>query len=375
MRFSVLSLAIIAALAACHDDEPKKSAAKTSAAICVEGGALLLAATNECSCPETQRWNGTRCEGGTALVGNSKGTAAAEAARAAAHAEASAPRHDKDLSVKSPVAVAGMPTDKDTGVKPAVDAAAPHAAPELAAALPKAVQNAVAAEGDAASGAKVTPNPDKQPASRGGNLGEACKAAGAHFDAKDNYCHCPGGDVLIGSTCRSFAGQVNELACTGVQRPGHWFKGRCDCVEGKDFIPGRGGCVARRSTLAVTARRICESSINRGKWDAHRGRCDCGSDRVWSAALCQVSAAIPSREVCESGSNLGKWDKDRRRCDCPGGRVWIDQSCRLAGSVDPLAACVSEANGGRWIAAENRCDCPAYAGRAPRWDARQKVCN
>jgi hypothetical protein len=201
-------------------------------------------------------------------------------------------------------------------------------------------------------------------------LAAACRKAKAHFDAKDSYCHCSGGDVLINTTCRSFAGQVNQLACGNAHFPGHWLKGHCDCADGKDFIPGRGGCVARQAMSQTTSRRICESSVNRGKWDAARVRCDCGQGRVWSGAVCELQASRPSREVCESGYNGGRWDKDKKRCDCPAGRIWLDQSCRLAAGVDPLAACVSEANQGSWVTAASRCACP----RAGRWDAAAKLC-
>lgn len=325
MRTALMRLAtlfFVYLLTACHSDPASKSGLAGSgvdrARICAEGGGTLAASSNECSCPDAQKWNGSRCE------------ASAVAANLPAETKA---------------------VEKPTIVPPHVE-------------LTESTETTEHAE----------PEPAAEEPVRGKDLRAVCVGAGAHFDGKNRYCHCPGGDVLIGATCRSFAGQVNEMACKGVQHPGHWFKSHCDCAPGKEFIPGRGGCVSKSPMSQTTRRRICESSINRGKWDVRTIRCDCGPGRVWNDALCDEQASIPSRDVCESDFNLGSWDKEKKRCNCPQGRIWVDQSCKLAGSVEAQAACVGETNGGIWVAAASRCDCPPRIGHGGVWDATAKLC-
>jgi hypothetical protein len=197
-----------------------------------------------------------------------------------------------------------------------------------------------------------------------------CKRARGTWLEKDQYCHCPNDKVLVARRCRTLNGDVTDDACLRAPSKGKWKKGVCACEPGLVFSPARGGCVAKFTGDVAVMRRVCESSLNNGKWDAMNERCACPTGRVWVDELCQVQSRLRSKVVCESAANKGAWNADAKTCACPAGHTWLDQTCTKTAGVAPRTACQSEANRGRWDDGLGRCLCPGLT----RWDAAAKAC-
>ena len=197
-----------------------------------------------------------------------------------------------------------------------------------------------------------------------------CAAAGGEWIADDAYCHCSGGRVLLGKVCADIREGVTRSICSRASIPGQWRSGACRCPHADlSFSPGHGGCVFVRSNSLATRRRICESQINSGKWNAHSNRCMCPDGRLWAAGNCQRQDELSSEQVCVSEPNQGLWNRRSKLCDCPKGTVWLDQKCRAISAVSSRLACAGEVNRGRWSNSENLCMCP---GRTHWNDSRRR---
>lgn len=326
MRVHLLALVAGLLLMSGCKDEPRyvAGAAGPSAdqqKMCEGGGAMFEAATNECVCGAGERWNGLRCE---------------------ATAAASLP--------------SGLPP---TGINPEPETSEGAAGPTDAAAGPS--------EATAEGGSEGTSTPAIDVTER---LAAACKRARGTWLEKDGYCHCPKDQVLVARRCRTLAGNVTDDACLRSVSKGRWQAGTCACDPGLVFSPGRGGCVPRFAGDVAVLRRVCESSLNLGKWDAQGERCRCPVGRVWHDELCQVQQKLSSKSVCESDFNRGQWQAAAKRCTCPGGQVWHNQTCLARTSVSDATACASETSRGRWEASLNRCLCPGLT----HWDSAAKRC-
>lgn len=313
-------LASLTVLGACKD-EPRYTASSESAAVdrarlCTDGGATLDQASNECVCTEGQSWSGIRCE--------------APAVATTPVVEAAVP-----------------PSSQDPEPEDASSAVAADPAPDPAPAP-------LAADADFAS-----------------RLKNACKRAKGTWLENDLYCHCDSDKVLVARRCRTLTGNVTDDACLRAVNKGKWKQGVCSCEPGLVFSPSRGGCVAKFTGNTAVLRRVCESSLNNGKWDAMGDRCRCPEGRVWAGELCQVQQRLSSKTVCESGTNRGTWQNYIKQCACPTGFFWIDQACQRATTVSDQEACESESNRGRFDAALVRCLCPGLT----HWRADTKSCS
>lgn len=205
---------------------------------------------------------------------------------------------------------------------------------------------------------------------------KSCALAQGEWIARDSYCHCPGGRVLVGQTCVQLRGKLTATECRSATRPGTWRKGACACgVEGQRFSLSRGGCTSfslqETSFSPATQRRVCESSLHRGIWDGRKNLCNCPVGHIWHHEECRVQSSLTSRQVCTSDFNRGQWDSARKRCLCPAGAVWLDQRCHVATAVSDAAACESEANHGRWTIAARSCRCPD----GKTWVRSTKTCS
>lgn len=314
-----LALLSLLSVSACKDEPPTVESATTARTkFCKDGGAEFNAETNECVCPYAAHWTGARCE--------AKG---------------------------------------DTPAAPQPEAAAPAVA-SVAPMEPKEVEEP---QPEPAPVAEAQPAPSGDQALRA-----VCKRAKAHWVEDGAYCLCPRGQELVGRSCRDVGGRVTDDMCQRALYRGKWKKGDCRCGPDQVFVPARGGCVARLApteTPNVTLlRRVCESSLNHGKWDAAAARCNCPPGRIWHDEICQTQSKLTSRVVCESSFNQGTWDKSAKTCACKPGYFWINQRCISARTLDEKAACEAESSKATWNGAANRCICPGLT----KWDAKTLAC-
>ena len=328
-RTAALLGALILLVFSCHRNF--SGAAGTNAVdrawLCKNGGGMLSQAAQECLCPINQRWNGSRCE---------KAPPSPAAAKAAA---------------------VTLPPQPDQIVQLPSTAASESAG--------RATTGPVAAPPNVASGKTTPAKVDANP------LRRACHLAKAYWDEADQYCHCPDHRVLIGSHCYLLGGRVTDDACRRSVHKGRWRHGVCTCPAGLVFSPARGGCVKQLpETATVVLKRVCESSLNLGKWDGALSRCQCPPGRIWQGELCQERGTLSSRTICESDYYHGKWNAERKTCACRAGSVWYDQSCRSANGLTMQQICTSEANRGAWNASLGRCICPGLE----QWDVLGRVC-
>jgi hypothetical protein len=317
------------ALAGCQCQDGKLVNSAKSAVdkdkLCALGGAHYDAASNECACDGGRAWDGARC--GPPAVGQ---PAAAE-----------------------PV----LPTE--------ATAAQPASAP-------------AAEESPAVPSAEPMPEPTEPPAkletpSAGTRkaLHAACRRANGHWVEKDGYCYCPRAEVLVGQHCYRLPGRVTDDACLRAVRKGRWNAGVCECAPGLVFSPARGGCVEPYAGHDVTVlRRICESSLNYGKWDQRNARCLCPEGRIIIGEVCMAQSSESSAAVCESPYNRGRWSPAAKACACPRGRLWIDQTCRPLDLIEPRTACQSELSRGTWNVSMGTCICPGLT----HWWPAEKRC-
>jgi hypothetical protein len=353
-----VTLALLALSSTQCRNEPATSASGSAgidrSRLCKDGGADLDERTNACVCPDAAKWDGFKC---VAAGGDQPSAASMTDAE-----NANAPATERDLEAKAAKEAKALADKLSEGATP----------------LPAADKDV--ADSDVAKDDGKSVTADAKTSGGAGAVAAACRRARGVWLEKEAYCHCPDGKVLVGSTCRTLPGVVTDDACTRAVHKGRWVKGHCLCGEGQVFSPSRGGCVAPLTGESATmGRRVCESSMNRGRWDARGVRCDCPEGRIWIGEACEVKGNLTSREICESDYQGGKWDPTRRRCACParrspdgsgGMQMWIDQACRPAATVSEPTACVAESNGGRWNAALKTCVCPG----GDKWDAAARTC-
>jgi hypothetical protein len=342
------------AFAGCKDDPTNLAQSNSSgAALCAQAGGTLDPKRNECVCEAGYAWSGAMCEA------------------AAASGQGDAPHGSSDADVVSPANLPpGPPPVPDNAAT--VDGgqeAEPPPPPSPPPLPPPPPPRSTPAEPEAAPESEAAKHPlDDAIETR---VRRDCAAAKGQWIAKDSYCHCPQGRVLVGRVCADADLGLTRSLCERAARPGKWRKGVCACSDPASvFSPGRGGCVPMRLVSEATQRRMCESLVSRGKWDARDGRCVCPAGRLWASELCLRQEDLSSERVCESDFNQGRWDGRGKRCDCPRGKLWLDQACKDVAQVTTRAACTAEINQGTWAEDASSCVCPGTM----RWEPAGKRC-
>jgi hypothetical protein len=350
---SIIGLVWIGA-SACTDEPDGKTASAGKDKLCALAGAQFDATSDSCRCPNGGSWNGRGCDA---------------APPPAATELAAKPLHDAVAEQPAAQAVEAPKTDEHEHVDEHEHADGHETKLAAVEPVPKEEAGEVSM-GEGTSDAGVAGDRSAHMAEVRARLKRDCREAGAYWLDDDRACFCPHGAVLVGAACRHLVGRLTDDVCEGVQAPGKWRQGRCECPTGLTFAPSRGGCVAPHEGSVAVLRRACESSLNGGRWNARSARCDCPGGKVNVGENCEVQERLSSREVCESATNKGTWDKDGKRCACGAGRFWIDQQCKSFAHVTASEACESEANRGRWESRLLRCICP----RLTKWDATRRTC-
>jgi hypothetical protein len=350
----LLALLVLAplALAGCKDDPTDLAQSHSSgAALCAEAGGTLDPKRNECVCQAGHVWSGALCEA------------------SAGGGQDDAPHGSSDADVVSPANLPpGPPPVPDNAAT--VDGGQEAEPPPPPPLPPPPVPRSAEAESEPAPEAAKASHPlDDAIEAR---VRRDCAAAKGQWIAKDSYCHCPQARVLLGRVCAAdIDGEVTRRLCERAARPGKWRKNACECSDPASvFSPGRGGCVPMRLVSEATQRRMCESLVNRGRWDARDARCVCPEGRLWASELCQRQEELSSERVCESDFNQGRWDARGKRCECPRGKLWLDQACKDVAQVTARAACAAEINRGTWAEEASSCLCPG----TQRWDPAAMRC-
>ncbi len=316
----------------CHNEaNTKESEANEKSKVCVAAGATLSSATNECECSAGSKWTGSRCE-----------------------------------------------TEVSNKDKPQLTETQPAAMTPESSKLREVTPATLVPENKAKDGRKNNGKGEKsdshlQPLSAHqlASLKTACEKAHAKWMAVDSYCQCPGQKVLVGAKCQALRNTITDAACTSAIRPGRWTKGDCRCGNNETFVPQRGGCVAVKTTAANTQRFTCESSLNGGKWDESKNRCNCPQGRIWWKESCTQASRLSSSKICESDFHGGTWDGAQKRCLCPKGQMWLNQSCMDPHALPSRNVCESEWNRGTWNQKRQSCSCP----RGGQWNSKNLTCS
>lgn len=346
----------------------------TAVGLCDQAGGFLDPVKNECVCPAGFNWSGTQCltpDGKSAPIKDSadKQLQLVDQQPIGSDTQASLREQQNNNSLK--VASAQVVNDESTTIaleaaKDSADLSNPSS--------PKPVPVAINPVGntDDLPDEETTNEPSSFETGRiRTTVQKNCSAAGGEWLAKDGFCLCPKGRVLVGEICLEMTGELTRSVCERAASPGVWRDRQCRCRQvGFVFSPNRGGCVAMRLLSRATERRICESSLNRGKWQESHGSCICPRGKIWLAESCLSQADLSSEKVCESDVNHGRWDPEGKYCECPRGKLWINQSCRSLSNISMEQACTADINRGRWQEASETCRCPA----SRRWDAVAKRC-
>ena len=332
MKSLVLVLTVAATVALAHscfkqkldtnDDLPKIDRAQ----LCQDGGASIDTTSNECICSGGTTWNGVRCD----VAETSEASHLAEPATVDTPAPADAePEHSKSPEV------------------------APTPLPEAAKSL------------------DVEPTKvEESSAEFLGLVRRACRIGNGTWLKKFEYCHCPDGKVLMGRRCRPMEGRMIDDVCLRAVKKGTWKDGVCACAEGEVFSAGRGGCVKTQLTDKTVLRRICENSMNRGRWNDAAAECSCPAGKMMIGETCENKSKMTSPEVCESPANRGKWNPAGKSCDCPDQKIWANQTCLALDQIDAESACISATNKGTWAKNKSLCTCP----KGKHWLPSKKIC-
>jgi hypothetical protein len=273
------------------------------AQLCRDGGATVNEATNECECSTGLIWNGVRCDVDRSVLESRK---------------------------QNPSS--GGPAETDAATGPAQDEPVPQqadeAAVEVTAEIMRRMKPAPAKpESEPATAPATAPEDVAGDSSWIPQLIRACRIAGGDWLQRHKYCHCPDGKVLMGRRCRLTYGRMTDDVCLRAVNKGVWKGGICECPRGKVFSPGRGGCVEKFTGDSVIMRRICENTVNQGKWIQRLERCRCPDGHILVGETCVLKTYLRSEDVCESFENGGTWNAATKRCACPAGKSWINQSC------------------------------------------------
>ena len=213
--------------------------------------------------------------------------------------------------------------------------------------------------------------------------GSLCTAAGATLNSTTNECECSGGQKWSGSRCEAEVAaaakpQEMELAAQeAAKAPQNDIKDMAPATlmpEAKAVIPEQ-KLTEKASALSpaevASLKKACENnSLNNGKWDLAKNRCQCPSGRIWLDGLCALQSRLSSAVICESGFNSGTWDSSHKRCHCQNGQMWLNQSCMDPHALPSRNVCESEFNRGTWNTTRQSCSCP----RGARWDSKNLQC-
>lgn len=359
--------------ASCKDDENDfAQPLVTASALCDQAGGSLDPVKNECVCPAGFSWSGTQClsrDGRVASTGSSDRAALrlTEAEATATNTATELGNTPSDVAVDLPVAKASSDpahADESDSHASSTISSMPKTPKPQPVAINPAVHAPVSQDGE----------PRRKPKAIDKNASKTqrrCLTAGGEWLAKDGYCLCAKGRVLVGEVCLEMSGQMTRSVCERAAFPGFWRGRQCHCPKvGYVFSPNRGGCVAMRLLSRATERRICESSLNRGRWQETQNTCSCPQGKIWLAEACLLQADLSSEQVCESDFNHGRWNAAGKYCQCPRGKLWFNQACRNLAKISLEEACTADINRGQWREDASECDClDGY-----RWDAASKRC-
>lgn len=270
------------------------------AQLCLDGGATVDEKTNECVCAAGLVWTGVRCDVDRSILGQQE----------------SSVRSVKDEPQKVP--------DPPPSAAPAVKESQASAEEPSVEVTDKIMRRTKPAKPQTQAEERSTASQEPQWMS---SLIRACRIAGGSWLARHKYCHCPDGKVLMGRRCRLTGGRMTDDVCLRAVNKGKWKGGICECPKGLVFSPGRGGCVEPFAGDDVIMRRICENTVNQGKWIQRHGRCRCPDDHILVDETCVRKTYLRSEDICESFENGGTWNSAAKRCSCPAGKTWINQSC------------------------------------------------
>ena len=320
MKSLVLVLSLVATVALAHscfkqkldtnDDLPKIDRAQ----LCQDGVASVDVTTNECICSGGTTWNGVRC----------------------------------DVNVADEARKLVEPSVTET----------PTPIPEPIPGVPaKTVEETI-------------PKIEASSADFLALVHRACRIGNGTWLKKFEYCHCPDGKVLMGRRCRPMNGRMMDDVCLRAVNKGTWINGVCECAEGEVFSSGRGGCVKTLLTDKIILRRICENSMNNGRWNETAGECSCPAGKMMIGETCENKSKMSSSDICESPAIAGKWNSARKSCDCREQKIWANQSCLSVAQIDAESACISGTNKGKWVKAKSLCVCP----KGERWVLSKKMC-
>lgn len=306
-RFIIAGAVVVATILLTHSCFRPEAGSKSGvpkidrAQLCRDGGATVNEISNECECSAGLAWNGVRCEVDGSVIVNQAQTVSSGSIETT---ETTASTADSNPA-QQPVDEAAVEVTAEImrRMKPS---------PEKGASEPAEFTKA----GPAAGERSWIPQ-----------LIRACRIAGGAWLERHQYCHCPDGKVLMGRRCRLTYGRMTDDVCLRAVNKGVWRGGICECPNGKVFSPGRGGCVEKFTGDSVIMRRICENTVNQGKWIQRLERCRCPDGHIMVGETCVLKTHLRSADVCESSENGGTWNAASKLCNCPAGKSWINQSC------------------------------------------------
>jgi hypothetical protein len=331
MKSLVLVVTLSATVALAHSCFKQKLDTKDElpkidrAQLCQDGGASIDAATNECICSGGTTWNGVRC----------------------------------DVVAKDDASNLTEPEGIDT---PVAEIEQPKAVEVVSTTIPSP-EPVKPAEAEPVKAEESSPDFLAL-------VHRACRIGNGVWLKKFEYCHCPDGKVLMGRRCRPMNGRMIDDVCLRAVNKGTWKDGICTCAEGEVFSAGRGGCVKSAMTDKTILRRICENSMNNGRWNDVVGECSCPVGKMMIGETCENKSKMTSAEVCESPGISGKWDATEKTCDCPEKKIWANQTCFSPAEIDAESACIASTNRGKWVKSKGLCACP----KGERWIPSKKIC-
>lgn len=344
------------AILSCHKVKPIAALNTAGTAkLCIAGGATLDPDANICVCPENLQWTGQKCEpavgahladgeaqhagGENSATGDHGKVQGATDGEESSDNQDSAGSHDSEHGEDQPQKIKGHQKKSHS-----------HGQISESQHAPQETSSIVVEK-----------------------LKKRCSAARGLFYEKDNYCICPDTKALVDHTCRSLQGKMIDDVCLRAASPGKWAQGTCECPPNLVFSPTRGGCVeplnyalkyTGRSGIPPQAflalqKKSCESSVNKGLWNAEKLDCQCGPGKVFYQELCLEMQKLSSKEICETFGQRGRWNRDQKTCQCPIGKLWVNQRCTPYADISPEDGCHSNGSGGVWDSQSQSCLCPA----------------
>jgi hypothetical protein len=358
-RIATFALLVVASLkiSSCHKVKPIAALNTAGTAkLCIAGGATLDPDANICVCPENLQWTGQKCEaahGAHLAEGEHQKKTSDENPHTTEHGKVEGALHGED-----------SPDSQESEHAEDSEHAGDH--PEkIGGHDQKPHPNIANSESQHESKKPQSMLFDK--------LKNRCSLARGTFYAKDQFCICPDAKALVDRSCRSLQGKIIDDVCLRAPSPGKWVQGSCECPANKVFSPPRGGCVqpihyAQKYTgrsglpslnFISLQKKSCESSINKGLWNADKLDCQCGTGKVFYQELCIEMQKLSSKEICETFGQRGRWNRDQKTCQCPIGKLWVNQRCTPYADISAEDGCHSNGSGGVWDSQAQSCLCPA----------------